>query len=299
MNKKTVRIGTRASELALIQTNMVIREFEKTYPGYKCDLIKMTTKGDEIKDTRFSNEFYKGFFTRELEAALLNNEIDAAVHSLKDLPSDTDDRLTLSCYLRRASTADCLIVKSGQDPLVKGAKVGTSSLRRKYFLSLSRPDLSILPIKGNIATRIRKLMGGEFDSVCLAKAGLERLNPNLDGLQIIDLSRDVLPPSPCQGIIAVQTRMNHEFANLFSKISHQSTSIMAGIERAFLKSIGAGCNYPLAAIAEINGTKIDFSYWLANQQNPIHDQVSGNFDTVMTEVANIGKRYKQLVESWT
>jgi hydroxymethylbilane synthase len=296
MEKQAIRIGTRGSELALVQTEIFMKEFSSRHHNYKFEVVKISTKGDQIKDSRFDPGFYKGYFTRELEVALINNKIDAAVHSLKDLPSQTDDNLTLSCFLRRGPIHDCIILNKTAS-LDKPITLGTSSLRRKYFLSLSYPHLKIKPLKGNITTRIEKLECGEYDSICLAKAGLERLDINLDRFNIVDIDQNILPPSPCQGIIAAQTRSNDPLTIILENLSDHESKLMAQVERSFLLSIGAGCNYPLGAISTIEKDQVTLRYWLAQKNLPIKGVITGTFDAVIAEIEKTCSKYKDQFKS--
>ncbi len=248
---ETIRIGTRGSQLALWQANYVADLLREQYPDTQVEIVTFTTTGDKVLDKSLPSIGGKGLFTAELEAALLKGDIDCAVHSLKDLPTETPDGLTIGAIPKRAAVKDVLISKHGKnlDELPEGAKIGTSSLRRAAQLRQYRSDFEIIDIRGNVPTRINKALDpdGDYDGIILALAGVERLGLDEHITQIIPL--DIMLPAPGQGAIGVQCRNNTEDIKLFSKITDEKTWLAVTAERAFLNRLEGGCSVPVAAYA--------------------------------------------------
>ncbi len=249
----TLTIGTRGSALARWQTEWVQARLTAAWPALHCDLHLFQTSGDKILDKPLPEIGGKGLFTEELENALRSGEIDIAVHSLKDLPIDNAPGLTLGAIGEREDPRDVLISRQYHTlaSLPHGARVGTSSLRRAAQLLAARPDLKILSLRGNVDTRIRKAMQGEYDAITLAAAGVLRLG---FGSHIAEyLSFDVMLPAPGQGALAVQCRADdHRTIDLLRPIDHASTRSAVMAERAFLNGLGGGCSAPIAAYAQAN-----------------------------------------------
>lgn len=252
---KTIRIGTRGSKLALWQANYVADLLREQYPDTKVKLIIFTTKGDKILDKSLLSIGGKGLFTEELESALLSGDIDCAVHSLKDLPTENPEGLTIGAVPKRAPVEDVLISKHGKnlDELPEGAKLGTSSLRRAAQLRRYRSDFEIIDIRGNVPTRITKALDpdGDYDAIVLARAGVERLELSEHITQIISL--DIMLPAPGQGAIGVQCRDSESERQLFVKINDEKTQLAVTAERAFLNRLEGGCSVPVAAYARGEG----------------------------------------------
>lgn len=248
----SLTIGTRGSALARWQTDWVIDQLKKFWPNLNCSIKLFHTSGDKILDKPLPEIGGKGLFTEELENALRSGEIDIAVHSLKDLPIDDASGLTLGAICAREDERDVLI--SGQKytlaTLPYGAGVGTSSLRRSAQLLAARPDLKLLPLRGNVDTRIRKAMSGDYDAIILAAAGVLRLKL---GEHITEyLALDVMLPAPGQGAMAVQCRSNDQTTiDLLHPIDHLATRNCVTAERAFLNGLGGGCSAPIAAYANL------------------------------------------------
>lgn len=249
----TLAVGTRGSALARWQTDWVIVRLTAAWPGLTCAINLFQTSGDKILDKPLPEIGGKGLFTDELENALRSGEIDLAVHSLKDLPIDNAPGLTLGAIGERADARDVLISRQYHTltNLPPGARVGTSSLRRSAQLLAARPDLQLLSLRGNIDTRIRKAMQGEYDAIVLAAAGVLRLG---FGSHIAEyLSLDVMLPAPGQGALAVQCRAADEATcALLQPIDHAPTRSAVIAERAFLNGLGGGCSAPVAAYAQDN-----------------------------------------------
>jgi hydroxymethylbilane synthase len=238
-------IGTRGSQLALWQANHVADRLRAHDPELKVELKIITTRGDRELDKPLPEIGGKGLFTEELEAALRRGEIDCAVHSLKDLPTEDPYGLIIGAMLQRASVEDVLISQNGciLDTLPESAIIGTSSRRRAAQLLYRRPDLRIADIRGNVPTRIEKAMGGAYDAIVLARAGLERLDLLAHVAQTLPL--EVMLNAPGQGVLAVQCRETD--AERFAPLVHRPTMLSAIAERAFLAALGGGCAVPVAA----------------------------------------------------
>jgi hydroxymethylbilane synthase len=246
---RTLFIGTRGSALARWQTAWVSDHLNAAWPNLDCQLKLFHTSGDRILDRPLPEFGGKGLFTAELESALRAGDIDLAVHSLKDLPVDDAPGLTIGAICPRDDARDVLISRDYQrlDDLPPGARVGTSSLRRSAQLLAARPDLKLLPLRGNVDTRVRKALNGEYDALVLAAAGVKRLG--LDQHITEYLSFDVMLPAPGQGALAVQCRLNDQATlDLLKPLEHLTTRSVVTAERAFLSGLGGGCSAPIAAL---------------------------------------------------
>jgi len=249
MNK--LRIGTRASALALIQADKVRRAVETNTPEMAAEIVKISTKGDKITDVPLYKTGVKGIFIKELEEALLNGEIDIAVHSLKDLPAVIDPRLAIGAYLTRENPGDVFISEryAALKDMPDHAAVGTGSRRRESQLRFARPGLSASPLRGNIETRIKKVSDGGLDAVIIAAAGVLRLG--LAGRIREYLPKDIFTPSPGQGIIAAQIRKGDEkAASALKKTNDAISALCYAVEKAFLQETGGGCFLPVGALCE-------------------------------------------------
>lgn len=255
MNNHVIRLGTRGSELARWQTEYVKARLQEAWPDKQFEVQIITTRGDVVLDTPLPLIGGKGVFTAELESALREGAIDFAVHSLKDLPTESPDGLTIGATPERASVQDVLISRGGQglDALPAGASVGTSSRRRAAQLLHRRPDLNLIDIRGNVPTRIAKALDpdGPYDALVLARAGLERLNLLENVTE--ELSLDVMLPAPGQGALAIQCRDEVESLVLLQPLNHTATWAAVTAERAFLDGLGGGCSTPVAAYGRVQG----------------------------------------------
>ena len=252
MNRENFKFATRVSTLALWQTRYVISSLSERNPERKFEEYHIVTRGDKVLDVALPAIGGKGVFTEELEWALLNGAADCATHSLKDLPVDEPAGLTVGCIPIRAEVRDVLISPRFHtlDNLPEGAIVGTSSLRRAAQLLAIRPDLRTRSIRGNVETRIRKVMEGEYDAVVLAGAGVTRLGIADQVTQYLEL--DQMLPAPGQGALAVQCRASDdEILSMLAEIEHVSTRAQVTAERAFLQGLGGGCSVPVAAYARV------------------------------------------------
>lgn len=250
MSKKRLVVGTRSSQLALWQADFVIGELEKRYPDLEIEKRLMTTKGDKILNAPLAKIGGKGLFTKELENAMLAGEIDIAVHSLKDMPVAVPEGLVITAVTKRADAGDALVSDRYEsfEALPEGAKVGTSSLRRRAQLLHARPDLQITDLRGNVNTRLRKLEEEHFDGIILACAGLKRLG---FGGRI----RQVLPKSLClpavgQGALAIECREDDgETRSLLDFLDDGITRACTAAERGFLATVEGGCQVPVGVYA--------------------------------------------------
>ena len=249
--------ATRPSALARYQTSHVMRLLQAAWPDLECQEQIITTQGDRVVDQPLPEIGGKGVFTSELESALLVGEVDAAVHSLKDLPVEETPGITIAAVPARDAAFDVLISANGQTlaNLPEAARVGTSSPRRGAQLLACRPDLKILPLRGNVDTRLRKLMSGEYDAIILAAAGLTRLG--LQGQITEVLPLDVMLPAPGQGALAIQCRAgDQETLALLTAIHDPLTFAAVTAERTFLAELGGGCSLPVGAFAQKNDGQI-------------------------------------------
>lgn len=255
--KDHCRVGTRSSALALWQTHYVIDLLKKDFPDCTFEVVEMSTKGDRILNQSLSAIGDKGLFTQELEHAMLNGDIDFAVHSLKDMPTSLPEGLGLTAMTRRQDPRDALLAKKGTsiESLPEGAVVGTSSLRRKSQLLHRRPDLKVIDLRGNVQTRIKKFLGPQYDAAVLATVGLERMA--LDDHIVARLSVEEFVPAVGQGIVVVESRQNDEaMLNMLAKINDTETWQCAAAERAFMRTVEGGCQIPIGALAEADGEEL-------------------------------------------
>lgn len=262
-----IRIGTRKSKLALIQANMVVNEIKQHFPEIECKLVPVITTGDQITNKNLYDIGGKALFLKELEEKLIQNEIDIAVHSLKDAPGVLPEGLSIAAVLKREDPRDCFVslkYKSIEE-IPYGGVVGSSSVRRKVLIQQKRPDLKIVQFRGNINTRLKKLKNNEVDATILACAGLVRAGL-FDSSYCYPVSINEMLPAAGQGIIGIEIRSdNQEMQNLCKKINHQETWYLAQAERSFLSYLDASCRTPLSAHAILNGNKIGAKYMLSDE----------------------------------
>jgi hydroxymethylbilane synthase len=250
-----LRIGTRSSTLALWQAEWVKTRLENVWPKLRVQLVPIKTSGDKIRDISLAQVGGKGLFVKEIEEALLAGAIDLAVHSMKDLPAELPDGLTLSAVPEREDTRDVLITRHGEtlDELPPGTRVGTSSSRRQALLLHLNPGLCIETLRGNVDTRLRKQQEGVVDATVLAVAGLKRLGLTPEHAHILD--EQAFLPAIGQGALGIETRVNDAAATLVQPLHHQATAMAVSAERAFLRRLGGSCRTPLAAKGTVaNGT---------------------------------------------
>lgn len=256
-----VKIGTRKSKLALAQTNMVVNEIKKYFPSINIEVVHFTTKGDKVLNKPLINIGGKGVFVTEIEDALLNKEIDLAVHSAKDLPLKLQDNLTISSVLKRGNYRDTLVTVKGKEiDFSKETVIGTGSNRRKLAFKNLYPNATFKDIRGNVDTRLNKLYNGEYDGIILAMAGLERLDLLSDSrFTFTPFDYKEFVPAPCQGIIAIESR-NNDLTEILSKINHKDTFYSFQTERHILNILNADCGMPLGAYSFVENNKINAVY---------------------------------------
>jgi hydroxymethylbilane synthase len=248
---RRIVVGSRSSRLALIQTEAVVARIREINPGLEVSVSKISTTGD--RDHRsLPGVMDTAIFVKELEEALLDGRIDIAVHSLKDLPTELPPQLCLMAVTERIDPRDALVANSGLNGLAAGARIGTSSLRRKVQLMSYRPDLQAQPIRGNVDTRLRKVQSGEFDGVIVAAAALLRLGWAEKITEYLPLNSFL--PAVGQGALAIEGRLaDADVARLVSPVNHLPTWQCVTAERALLRALEGGCRTPVAALATVNG----------------------------------------------
>jgi len=249
-NSKPIIIGTRGSRLALWQAHFLQEQLQSI--GVQSELNIIKTRGDKIQHLSFDKIEGKGFFTKELEDALLNGNIDMAVHSMKDLPTTPPEGLVTTAVSYRENPADWMIIRkesvdaSQTLQLKQGAVVGTSSARRKSQMRDFRPDITLKDIRGNVPTRIEKLLHQEFDAIILAAAGLVRLELNLDEMHVVRFNPKEFVPAPAQGVLAYQTKKDDlPTRRILQQLHHPDVAQLTNVERKVLQLFGGGCHMPL------------------------------------------------------
>lgn len=275
VQKKTVKVGTRGSKLALAQTELVIKALKERFPQIDPQMVTMSTRGDRDTSRALLEFGGKAVFVEEFEEAILKGDIDIAVHSAKDMPMEIMEGLTISGTLPRACPQDVLIYKSGRsfdrnDSFV----VGTSSLRRQYQIRDMYPNAVCKNLRGNVGTRIQKLEDGEYDAIILAAAGLERLGiidgsagcleVHKDELTFQYLSTESMLPAACQGIIAIETRTSGEAYDMVRTINDTEAYTQLTCERAVLSRLNAGCHEPIGVYSELYGDHMKLSLMKAD-----------------------------------
>ncbi|MEQ8974793.1 MAG: hydroxymethylbilane synthase [Coleofasciculus sp. C1-SOL-03] len=294
---RTIRIGSRKSQLALVQTYWVQEQLQKHYPDRDFEVQTMSTHGDKILDVALSKIGDKGLFTKELELGMLNQEIDLAVHSLKDLPTALPEGLVLGCVTERENPADALVLHAKHqdkqlDTLPEGAVIGTSSLRRLAQLRYHFPHFTFKDIRGNLNTRLGKLDAGEFDALILAAAGLKRLGMSDRIHQVIP--SEISLHAVGQGALGIECRGDDpEILDVLKAIEHSPTAQRCYAERAFLRELEGGCQVPIGVNTEIKGNSLILTGMVARLDGTslIKDTVTGE----ATEAEALGVELAQLL----
>ena len=273
-------VGTRGSKLAVTQTNWTIDRLKEKNPGVEFETKIIKTKGDLIQHISLDKIGDKGLFVKEIEQQLIDGEIDMAVHSMKDMPSSLPEGLKFAHIPKREDPRDVLILKEGYkdlDSLPKGATIGTGSKRRKYQLLQARPDLNIVPIRGNVDTRISKIVTENLDGIVLAASGVHRV-----GLQeciSYYLPTDVMLPAPAQGALAIEIRKdNVEVEKVVNSLMDETTEIQVAAERGFLDGIEGSCHIPIGAYCEVKDEKIVLTGLFGDEegQKTVKRSIEGN-----------------------
>ncbi len=253
-----IRVGTRGSNLALIQTNWAIDRLKEKFPEVEFEVKIIKTKGDKILHLSLDKIGDKGLFVKEIESQLLEGEIDLAVHSMKDMPAEVVEGLKFAAVPKREDPRDVIILREGLnsfDELPIGATIGTGSKRRKYQLLRKRPDLNIVPIRGNIETRISKIESENLDGIVLAASGVIRAD--LEEKITEFLTVDLMIPAPAQGALALEIRENDEkLEKMIDAIRDEVSQIQTDAERSYLAGIDGSCHIPMGAYCEVDGEKL-------------------------------------------
>ena len=292
-----LRIGTRGSQLALWQARFIKSEINSLFPDIQIKIEVIKTEGDKLVNSPLFEIGGKGVFVKDIEEALLNNKIDLAVHSLKDMPSVLPGGLIISAVTKRKHAADALVSRNNiqLEELKPGSRVGTGSLRRKAQLLYHYPWLEIVPIRGNVETRLDKLDSENLDAIILAVAGLQRMGFGDRISQIIDT--EILIPAPGQGIIAVESREEDENTNnILSGLSDLNSKYESLLERSFLKSLGGDCNIPAGCYAKVEGKSISSTAFISDESgnNMFTEKIIGK----VSESENLGATlFNMLIEN--
>lgn len=285
--------GTRGSRLALVQTNHVIEMLSEVCKD-KIEKKIIKTKGDRIRDSQLYSMDSRGLFTRELDMAVLNEEVDLAVHSLKDVPSDLDPDLTIAAVPRRESPSEVLVSRLDWEDLPPGSKLGTSSLRREAFCNHHQKNFKMEPLRGNIDTRIRKVMDGEVHATIMAEAGLKRL-----GLEEHIKRRfpvEYFTPAAGQGALAVITRADSELISSIGRITHHPSLQEVTAEKTLLRELGAGCQCPLGVIGRATGNQLTLYAVLLTREGEMLRKVT--IRGPLAEAEDIGKKAAKEMEDY-
>lgn len=293
---KRFKIGTRGSALALWQANFIAGRLRQS-SGAEIEIVRIRTSGDRFQAAAVSKSQaeiaaqtgLKGVFVKELEDALMNSTVDIAVHSMKDVPTETPPGLAFPAVTQREDPRDCLISRQGRTlkTLPHGARVGTSSLRRQAQLRHQRPDLEVMDLRGNVDTRIRKLESGEFDAIVLAMAGVNRLGLADKITQVLE--EEIILPAVGQGAIGIETRSGDaETERVVALLDHAETRACVTAERAVLRALQGGCQIPLGALATIRGDRLHLEAAVFSPRGSEHVQSSD--DGPVAEADAIGAR---------
>ncbi len=307
----TFLIGTRGSKLSLAQTNWVISELQKQNPDSEFEIKTITTKGDTDTRALFTID-QRGIFEKEIDKAVADKQVDFAVHSLKDVPSDIPDSLTIASVPKRESSNDVIITKDGSNIQTIPSKsvIGTSSLRRAVQVSRIRPDVVVKPVRGNIETRINKVMDGKFDAIILAQAGISRLGSDV---KHSELSTKDFPPSPGQGALAIICRADDDKTiAMLKKIEDKKSRTEIEAEREISEYVESGCRFPVGALAIANSNmlKLTVTAYSVDGKKSVTLEKTGdiekpkNLGQSMGEelkksgIAEIASNWRESLEEW-
>ena len=287
-------IGARGSQLSIAQTNWVIDQLKKVNHDIEFEIKTIKTKGDTDSRPLFSID-QKGIFEKEIDRAVVQKEIDFAVHSLKDVPSQLDENLVLACIPKREMVNDVFISSddSTLDTIKPGAVIGTSSLRRAVQISRKRPDVIVKPIRGNIETRIKKISSDNYDAIVLAQAGISRLGIDVS---FTPLSINDFSPSPGQGALAIVARKDNEKTiQMLKKIEDMDSRLEIDAERALSEFVDSGCRFPVGAYAKCNGDQMTLSVYAfsVDGKQMLNVTKMGNKSTSHSLGKSVGKELRQ------
>lgn len=266
-------VGTRGSSLAIVQTKYIISKLAEI-TNEKVDMEIIRTTGDKITDSQLYNIDAKGIFTRELDRAVLSEEVDFAVHSLKDVPTEMDGDLEIVAVPKRESANEVLVSKHRWDELSDGCKIGTSSLRREAFCNYHKKNFNLEPIRGNIDTRIKKVLNGEYDATIMAEAGLKRLG--LTKYIKERFSRDYFTPPAGQGALAIIARRDNKKKGILGKLNHFNSAQEVLAEKTVLKDLGVGCQWPLGVSAKVKNGNLELYSVLLTKEGDLLSKTRAN-----------------------
>lgn len=298
MATRPLRIGTRGSPMALFQARLVRERLQAAHPELAeegaIELVIIRTTGDRVQNRLLAEIGGKGLFTKEIEEALLDRRIDLAVHSLKDMETALPTGLVIGCVLPRDDPRDAFVSREGAGlrALPRSARIGTASLRRRAQLLHERPDLKILPIRGNVDTRLNKLAAGEVDALVLALCGLERLGKAAAVTEI--LSPERMLPAVGQGALAIESRADDTIVNdLLTPLNHPDSAACVAAERAMLAALDGSCRTPIAGLATISGNRLTLEALLLSEDGRAERR--GGSEGTMADAAAIGSQVGELL----
>ena len=286
-----IRIGSRESSLAVIQSRMVMEKIAQAEPAAELELVTMKTTGDKILDKTLDKIGGKGLFVRELDQALRDGRADFTVHSLKDMPMQVPEDLPLAAFSSREDPRDVLVLPEGVTELDVSKPIGCSSRRRQLQLKLLFPDMDIQPVRGNVQTRLAKLEAGQFSALVLAAAGLKRLG--LEGRISRYFTTEEILPAAGQGILVVQTRRGMD-TQCLRLVQDEKTACCAKAERAFVRALDGGCSSPVAAYAVVEGEKLTLTGFYVSEDERI--QRKGSISGGVTEAETLGSTLARILK---
>lgn len=292
MGTKKIRVGSRESKLAVLQSQIVIDIIKKNCPEYEIELVTMKTTGDKILDRTLDKVGGKGLFVKELDRALLEKEVDITVHSLKDVPMIINDEIPISAYTKCECPYDVLVLPRDKNEIDFSKPIGSSSMRRAIQLKKIYSMADIKPIRGNVITRLKKLDEGEYSALVLAQAGLNRLGFQ-DRISKVFTDIEIIPAAG-QGVIAVQARKGENY-DFLRYINDVNSEICAKAERAFVRELDGGCSSPIAAFAKINGDEITITGLFADDKTTEIQKISGNINDGETLGLELARRIKEVI----
>jgi len=289
-----VKIGTRGSKLAMTQANLVADSLKKTDSEITVEICVIKTSGDIMQDVSLTKIGGKGVFVKEIEDALLAGSVDLAVHSMKDVPTEIPAGLTFAAIMRREDARDVLVSKNNtkMEFMPRGARIGTGSMRRAAQLLAILPDLLIVPLRGNLETRLKKIETENLQGVILAAAGMKRLGLTEKISQYLPI--ETILPAVGQGALGLEIRADdNELGKVIAKLNHKSTAAEIAAERSFLRHLGGGCLLPIAAFGKLEGDKLSLEGLVAapNGASVIRDKVRGT----IAEAEELGKRLAEVI----
>jgi hydroxymethylbilane synthase len=289
-----IKIGTRGSKLALTQANLVADNLKKLNPGVTVEICVIKTRGDIMQDVSLLKIGGKGVFVKEIEDALLSSTVDLAVHSMKDVPTEIPEGLTFVAIMQREDARDILVSKNNRkmEFMPRGARIGTGSMRRSAQLMAILPDLSIVSLRGNLETRLKKIETENLHGVILAAAGMKRMGLTEKISQYLPI--ETMLPAVGQGALGLEIRdSDDELKKILVKLNHAPTAAEITAERSFLRHLGGGCLLPIAAFGKLEGEQLSLEGLVAVPQGTsiIRDKVNGS----VTEAEELGKRLAEMI----